>query len=170
MAAAELARYASSMKTRAPIALLGLLLVAPCLAGGESTPSSVLEVRHVSVSINRSPESVYRFASDPQNLPKWASGLGGSIKNVGGKWIADGPLGKIEVKFVEKNDLGVLDHDVIPEEGPTMRNPMRVVRNGRGSEVTFTMFRQPGVSAEKFAEDEQWVAKDLRRLKNLLEK
>ena len=150
--------------------LLGFVLLAPCLAGAESAPSGVLEVRHVSVSIKRSPESVYRFASDPQNLPKWASGLGGSIKNVGGKWIADGPLGKIEVRFVEKNDLGVLDHDVIPEKGPTMRNPMRVVRNGSGSEVTFTMFRQPGVSEAKFAEDEQWVAKDLRRLKNLLEK
>ena len=150
--------------------LLGFFLLAPCLAGVESAPSGVLEVRHVSVSIKRSPESVYRFASDPQNLPKWASGLGGSIKNVGGKWIADGPLGKIEVRFVEKNDLGVFDHDVIPEKGPTMRNPMRVVANGSGSEVTFTMFRQPGVSAEKFAEDEQWVAKDLRRLKNLLEK
>ena len=158
------------MNVRGTVALLGFLFLAPCLAGAESAPSGVLEVRHVTVSIKRSPESVVRFASDPANLPKWASGLGGSIKNVGGKWIADGPLGKIEIRFVEKNDLGVLDHDVIPEKGPTMRNPMRVVRNGSGSEVTFTMFRQPGVSAEKFAEDEQWVAKDLRRLKNLLEK
>jgi hypothetical protein len=158
------------MGIRKQLALLGFLFLWPCLAGAENAPSGVLEVRHVSVSIRRSPESVYRFASDPANLPKWASGLGGSIKNVGGKWIADGPLGKIEVRFVEKNDLGVLDHDVIPEKGPAMRNPMRVVRNGSGSEVTFTMFRQPGVSEEKFAEDEQWVAKDLRRLKNLLEK
>jgi hypothetical protein len=39
----------------------------------------------------------------------------------------------------------------------------------RGSEVTFTLFRQPGDSDKKFAEDTRWVEKDLRLLKSLLE-
>jgi len=40
--------------------------------------------RHVSVSINRPADQVYEFASNPENLPKWAAGLSGSIKNVNG--------------------------------------------------------------------------------------
>jgi hypothetical protein len=131
---------------------------------------NLLEVRHVSVSINRAPEEVYRFASDPRNLPRWATGLGGSISNVGGEWIADGPIGRVKVRFVERNSFGVLDHDVVLESGLTVHNPIRVVPNGTGSEVIFSLFRQPEVSGEKFAEDAQWVEKDLRILKSLLEK
>jgi uncharacterized membrane protein len=47
------------------------------------------ESRHISVSINLPADEVYEFASNPENLPKWAAGLSGSIKNVNGDWIAD---------------------------------------------------------------------------------
>jgi hypothetical protein len=47
---------------------------------------------------------------------------------------------------------------------------MRVFPNGEGSEVLITVFRQAGVSDEKFAEDTQWVRRDLEALKTLLEK
>ncbi|MEW6777785.1 MAG: SRPBCC family protein [Bdellovibrionota bacterium] len=127
-------------------------------------------VRHITVSINRSPTEVYAFASKPENLPKWASGLGGSIKNVDGEWIADSPMGKIKIRFAKLNDLGVLDHEVILESGEKFQNPMRVVANGEGSEVTFTLFRQPDMTDEKFEADAQWVEKDLATLKSLLER
>ena len=47
---------------------------------------------HISVSINRPADLVYELASNPENLPRWASGLGGSIKNVGGDWIAESQM------------------------------------------------------------------------------
>jgi hypothetical protein len=78
-------------------------------------------------------------------------------------------MGKVTIRFVENNPFGILDHDVILESGGKMHNPMRVVPNGLGSEVIFTLFRQPGVSDEQFAEDTQWVEKDLRMLRDLLE-
>lgn len=127
-------------------------------------------VRHISVSVNRPPQEVYAFASNPENLPKWATGLGGSIMNVNGEWIADAPMGKITIQFAERNAFGILDHDVILESGEKVHNPMRVVRNGDGSEVIFTLFRQPDMSDEKFMEDAKWVEKDLKILKGLLEK
>ncbi len=126
-------------------------------------------VRHISISIDRPPAEVYAFASNPENLPRWASGLGGSIKNTGGEWVADSPMGKIKIRFAKANDLGVLDHEVILESGEKFLNPMRVVPNGKGSEVTFTLFRQPNMTDEKFEGDAQWVEKDLATLKNLLE-
>jgi hypothetical protein len=36
--------------------------------------------------------------------------------------------------------------------------------------VLITVFRQPGVTEEKFVDDTQWVRRDLEALKALLEK
>lgn len=128
------------------------------------------DVRHISVPIDRPPHEVYDFASEPENLPRWATGLGGSIKKVNGEWVADAPMGRIKIRMTKKNALGVLDHDVVLDSGAVVHNPLRVLPRGRGSEVVFTLFRQPGVTDEKFSEDAQWVEKDLNILKGLLER
>jgi uncharacterized protein len=114
----------------------------------------LLEARHVSVSIERPPAQVYSFAADVANLPRWASGLA----NFTGK-----------VRFVEENSYGVLDHDVELPSGQTVHNPMRVVPNGAGSELTFTLIRQPEMSTEQFAADANTVHADLVKLKRLVE-
>ena len=36
------------------------------------------ETRHVTTIIDRPAAEVYDFVRDPQNLPRWAAGLGGS--------------------------------------------------------------------------------------------
>lgn len=71
------------------------------------------DVHHISVSIARPPAEVYELASDPRNLPKWASGLARSeVKKDGDEWVADAPMGKVRVKFAERNSFDVMDHDV----------------------------------------------------------
>lgn len=132
--------------------------------------STMYQVLHISVSINRPPNDVYAFVSNPENLPKWATGLGGSIKNVLGEWIADAPMGQVKVKFADENQFGIVDHEIVLESGIKVYNPMRVIANGEGSEVFFTLIRQPEMSDEKFAQDAKWVEKDLGILKGLLEK
>jgi hypothetical protein len=106
------------------------------------------------MTIERPAGEVYAFVSDPNNLPTWASGLSAAVK----------------VRFVERNAFGVLDHFVRVDSGPEVYMPMRVFPNGEGAEVLITVFRQPGVSDEKFAEDTHWVRRDLEALKTLLEK
>ena len=128
------------------------------------------QVRHVSVSIDRSPDEVYAFASDPRNLPLWASGLAGTIRQVNGVWTADSPMGRITIAFASNNALGVIDHDVTLPSGDTIHNPMRVVPNGTGSEVVFSLFQLPGVSDDKFAQDAAWVARDLEALRGALKR
>ena len=80
--------------------------------------------------------------------------------------IADG---KIKIRFADQNAFGVLDHDVTLPSGVTIHNPMRVMANGEGSEVVFSLFHLPGVSDAKFADDATWVMKDLQTLKRVLE-
>ena len=132
--------------------------------------SMTFESQHVSVSINRSADQVYAFASNPENLPQWAAGLGGSIKNVNGDWIAASPMGSVKVKFADQNVFGVLDHDVTLPSGEKVYNPVRVFPNNDGSELIFTLYRRPGTSNQLFAEDAQAVTRDLKKLKALLEK
>lgn len=127
------------------------------------------ESRHVSVSINRPADEVYEFAADPENLPRWAAGLSGSIAFVDGEWIAESPMGSVKVKFADSNPFGVLDHDVTLPSGETVYNPVRVFPNDDGCEVIFTVYRRPETSGEMFAADVEAVARDLRQLKRLME-
>ena len=126
--------------------------------------------KHISVSIERSASEVYEFASNPENLPRWAGGLSGSIKRVDDEWIAEAPMGIVKVKFAERNKFGVLDHEVTLASGIKFYNPMRIFPNKDGCEVIFTLYRQADMSDQKFADDAESVEKDLDKLKILLEK
>ena len=136
-----------------------------------NTDDALLPARHISIAIDRAPRDVYAFAATGENLPKWAAGLsGGTIEKLGnGEWAADSPMGRVRIKFAARNDLGVLDHDVTLRNGAVVHNPMRVVPNGRGSEVTFVLFRRAGVTDEAFAADAAMVEGDLRKLKAIVE-
>jgi hypothetical protein len=63
----------------------------------------------------------------------------------------------------------LVHHDVLLDSGATSHNPMRVVPNGDGSEVVFTLLRLPGTSDDQFVADAGAVERDLRQLKILLE-
>jgi hypothetical protein len=125
--------------------------------------------RHLSEWIDRPADQVYDYASDPANLPRWAPGLGSSVERVGERWFVETPMGRVSFAFVERNEYGVLDHDVTLPSGETVYNPMRVIRDGDGCEVVFTLRRSPNMSDEEFARDTEAVAADLTRLKRLLE-
>ena len=128
------------------------------------------DVKHISIYIRRSPEDVYGFASNPENLPMWAAGLASSeVIRDGDSWVAAAPFGKVKIRFAELNTFGVMDHDVELDSGVVVHNPMRVLPNGDGSEFLFTLLRQPEMSDEQFSEDAQAVAKDLETLKKVIE-
>lgn len=76
----------------------------------------------------------------------------------------------MKIRFVERNDFGVLDHYVTVAPGLEVYVPMRVLPNGSGSEVLFTVFRLPEMSDERFAEDAALVERDLKTLKTVLER
>lgn len=127
------------------------------------------ESRHLSEWVSRPVDEVYEFAAEPTNLPKWAAGLGSSIDEVDGHWIAESPMGQVVVDFAPRNQFGVLDHSVTLPTGETVYNPLRVLGDGDQSEVVFTLRRRTGVSDEDYAADGAAITADLRALKQLLE-
>lgn len=127
----------------------------------------MLESRTVSISINRDWRYVYEAVWRPQDFSRWASGLSKAPleKDSAEWWMAQGPEGPIRIRFTDHNAFGVMDHHVDRGGGAEVYVPMRIVPNGEGAEVLFTVFRQPGMSDEKFAADVDWVARDLVALK-----
>jgi len=125
--------------------------------------------RRLSIAINRAAAEAYEFLSAPENFPRWASGLAGSLRQVGEDWIAETPEGRALVRFSERNAYGVLDHSVTLPRGVTVYVPLRVVARGDGCELVLTLFRRPGMSDEKFAADAEWVMRDLGAAKRILE-
>jgi len=121
------------------------------------------------VAIDRSAAEAYEFLSAPENFPKWASGLAATLRREGEDWIAETSEGPALVRFSERNGYGVLDHSVTLPRGTTIYVPLRIVDRGRGCELVLTLFRQPGMSDERFAADAQWVMRDLDAAKRLLE-
>ncbi|MDF1635078.1 SRPBCC family protein [Mycoplana sp. MJR14] len=132
---------------------------------------TTMPARIIHASIARPWSEVYDFAVRPENMPLWASGLASGLRRDGEDWIADGgPVGNVRVRFAPKNDFGVIDHRVTMEDGLVVENALRVVPNGDGAEVMFTLLRLPGMDDAAFEADAAHVARDLETLKTLLEK
>ena len=110
--------------------------------------------KYINVSINRPSGDVYRFVANPENLPQWAAGMSdASLEKYGDDWVANSPMGRVKVSFVKDNSFGVVDHDVSLPSGEVNTNPLRVIANGDGSDVVFTLFKRSGMTEEDFAKD-----------------
>lgn len=125
--------------------------------------------RHVSRVIAASPEAVYAFASDPDNLPRWAAGLTtADVVRDGDVLVVDSPMGTVMVRFAPPNEYGVIDHDVTLPSGTTVTKPVRVLAHPEGAEIIFTI-RQLDLTDDEFDRDTAAVERDLERLKEIVE-
>ncbi|HEY0980913.1 MULTISPECIES: SRPBCC family protein [unclassified Schlesneria] len=128
-----------------------------------------MNCRIIRCSIHRPVDAVYEFAANPENLPRWVTSFCLSVRKSGEYWEMETPTGWVQIRFVPRNEAGIMDHMVTLPDGQAVVNPMRVVDNGGGSEVMFTLFQQPGMSDEQFARDADMVDADLQSLKKVLE-
>ena len=128
----------------------------------------LLKSKTVTISIDCSPSKLYAFVSNPSNLPQWAKTFCRSVEKSNGEWVMETPQGKVKIRISGKNELGVLDHYITTPAGKEVLVPMRVVPNGSGSEVIFTVFQQPGMTDEGFLKDIGLVEQDLKSLKAVM--
>ena len=127
-------------------------------------PSRVLAER-IEVPLDRA----YDFAHRPDNFMQWAAGLSRSLHRTDRGWVADTPAGEALVEFSPRNDFGVLDHRVRIAGQSEVYIPLRMIASGDGTEVQFTLLRQPEMTDAMFEADAAAVKADLRTLKDLLE-
>lgn len=129
----------------------------------DSSPSHT-----VAVTVAADPAAVYDYLVDPRNLPAWAAGLAKSVEQRDGQWVVDSGNGEWIIEFAPRNTFGVADHVVTQPDGTQQLNPMRVLPNGDGAELLFTLFRA------EVQDDDAWqallevIAADLQALADIL--
>lgn len=128
-----------------------------------------MKSKTLSVEIKKQANEVYRFISNPKNLPQWAKGLCRSVRKTKTQWILETASGPMKFRFAPKNKLGVLDHYVTPLFGRLIYVPMRVVPRGSASVVTLTIFWHKEMSEQEFERDMKLVQRDMGNLKTLME-
>ena len=99
-------------------------------------------------------DQVYGFLVDPANWNQWAFGLGKNLRQSSSGWVADSGGGTANVRFTPRNSFGVIDHTVTRPNGDSVYVPMRLIVNGGGCELQFTLFREPNISDSQFASDD----------------
>jgi len=134
------------------------------------------------ITINRTPEEVYRFWRDFQNLPRFMAHLE-SVRMQGENWVwrAKAPAGlsiewQAEVTLDRPNEAIAwrsLEGTSVPNRGVVRFKPRS---NGRGTELVVELkYDPPGGNvaaaiAKLFGEEpSQQIKSDLRRLKQVLE-
>jgi hypothetical protein len=126
------------------------------------------ECRTIGVSIARGPDQVHDFLANPENFPRWSEFIT-AIKPAGNGWLATTPQGQVRMRFMPPNEFRVLDHWVEVNDTLTVHMPVRVLPNGEGSEVIFSVFRLAGLTDQQFEDDVGMVRRDLASLKRVLE-
>lgn len=125
--------------------------------------------RTITSSINCPATGVYKFASNPANLPQCVRSFCLSVRNIADEWQMETPTGWVGIRFVPGNEFRVLNHVVQLPDGQSVLNPIRVVANGAGCEIMFTLFQLRGMDDHQFARDAEMVQADLQSLKAVLE-
>jgi hypothetical protein len=132
---------------------------------------AVTDAKIIHISIDLPWRAVYDFAHRPENMSLWAAGLATGLTQDGDEWVADGgAVGDVRIRFLPPNDFGVIDHEVTLPGGMVVYNALRVVPNGDGAEVMFTLLRQADMDDADFQQDATLVQRDLETLKTLLER
>lgn len=123
-----------------------------------------LNSKTLTVPIEAPAEAVYEFARNPANLPRWAGAFCLAASETAQGWVLETPMGRMGIRFAEPNPYGVLDHTVTDASGAEFAVSMRVIPNGSGSLVMFTLFQPPGMSDADFLRDQEMVERDLSNL------
>jgi hypothetical protein len=129
----------------------------------------MLSARTLSVSIARPSAEVYAYLAQPARFPEWSKFIT-AMRPDGDTWLATTTAGEVRIRFVPRNAFGLVDHTVTVTPGVEVFVPLRVIPNQAGSEVLFTVFRQPAQDDAQYDQDLALVATDLAHLKQVLEK
>ena len=99
-----------------------------------------MNLRTVCLALAASPESVFNFVADIENLPRWAPSLCERLFLARGRWAALSPLGEVQVDLEASAGTGVVDLRFAAPGERSALLPLRVIALGpRASllQVTF---------------------------------
>lgn len=131
---------------------------------------ATMVTRTLSVTIDAPEEEVARDLADPATHPEWATDFfsGPAEPAVGGEVVVPVPRmgGPARFRVEADSSRGIFDLYLAPvgaDFGPPI--PVRLVRNGTGVDVLFTLARFPEMKEEDWISGLEGMARELQNLK-----
>jgi uncharacterized membrane protein len=118
-----------------------------------------------SIAIDAPPEEVHRFIADATNLPRWAPAFAAAIRPNRNHWVVSTPGGEAEIVVASNPESGTLD--ILSAADRTRGAFARVISNGPGSEVLFTLFFEPGTPEQAVVAQMTVVDDELANIKQM---
>jgi hypothetical protein len=110
-------------------------------------------------------EEVFRYLSDIEKLPEWATEFARELKREGDRYKVVNNLGEYFFEIDADPDTGVIDMYAGPEPELMALFPTRVVElPGGGTAYTFTMFQAPDMPDELFASQHASLQREFRNI------
>lgn len=123
-----------------------------------------------SVDIKSSVDKVYAFIAEPLNWPQYAVINMRSVERGENDWYKTvTKFGEGQLKMHLAKELGIFDH-TWKDPQASWRVPARVVKNGEGATVMFTLFQPPMMTDEQFDKAMDEMDIEMKQLKNILER
>jgi Polyketide cyclase / dehydrase and lipid transport len=121
------------------------------------------------VGIEAPPAAVLAVVTDPTNLPRFAPGFARGVVREGEGWIIDSARGRLRLRTAVDADRGTVDLHLTAPDGSESTVFLRVLPNGSGAELTFTLLLPGSASDAAVAEQGGIVAEELELLRQLCE-
>ena len=133
--------------------------------------STMLDSESFAYAVARPLDEVYEFLLEPANYGKWAFVHDASMQHISARDFAvETTVGPRIVRFPARNDFGVLDLGLMKREGDAVHpSGLWVFPNGAGTELIYTNFRWPDMTAPEWESAKSWITADYMALQSLLE-
>jgi hypothetical protein len=121
-----------------------------------------------SISIAAPPADVFEFVAEPTNLPRWAPAFASSIRPDGERWIVSSSTG--EAPIVVAADKTARTVDILADADRTRGAFARILPNGGGSEMLFSLLFGTEASADEVAAQMLTVRDELEAVRRFVER
>src|ERR1700710_2627553 len=102
-----------------------------------------------SISIAGPPALVLDLLGDARRLPDWAPAFASAVKPDGEDWLIDSGGTQLRIRLRSSPEHGIVD--LLPPGDQTNGARMRVLHNGDGSDLVFTLIFPAGTAADVIA-------------------
>lgn len=124
-----------------------------------------MKARTVTTVLPARREDVFRYLSDIEKLPEWATEFARELKRDGDRYKVVNNLGEYFFEIDADPDTGVIDMYAGPDPERMALFPTRVVALPGGSTAyTFTMFQAPDMPDELFASQHASLQREFQNI------
>jgi hypothetical protein len=125
-----------------------------------------MQTRTVTAILDASKDRVFRYLSQIENLPHWATEFARELRYEDGKAKVVNGLGEFFFSIDADPRTGVIDMYTGPTEEELSLFPTRVVELPEGrSAYSFTMFQTPGMPDELFDSQHQALLREFDNIR-----